>query len=231
MQASLHWSTLVQIASTLVIAIYFAVRALSVRRPELHAWVIAWPANLAALAISIGLAQSQPNSAALFAIGSTAYFFCKTQFVVLLVDGASGFAVMQPREVPHGRRSMAVAILSALAGMIVGSLDRVGMVQSVTIGAILLAGAIAVSRQNAPAWRWLATGFVLRTMLAAAETSGYAFHSIFVDRRLPPSFDRFMTVHAAFDAGAEWIIALGCAFMLHERIRQEATSNPTRSLV
>jgi len=218
---SWHWSTLVQVSSALVIAAYFAVLALSVRRTELHAWVIAWLANLAALTIAIGFSQLQSNSVAVFAVASVLYFFAKTQFVVLLVAGASGFAI-QPRPVPHGRFSIAIAAASTLAGIVVGSLDRVGMVQSVTIGAILLAGAIAVSRQKTPGWQWLATGFVLRTMLAAAETAGYAFRSTFAERPYPGWFGSFMASHAAFDACAEWVIALGCAFMLRGRTQQGA---------
>jgi hypothetical protein len=216
---SSHWSILVHVSSALVIAAYFALRALSVRRPELHAWAIAWLANLVALLVGLGFPQL-PSNSALFALVSALYFFAKTQFVVLLVAGASGFTV-EPARPAHGRSSLAIAALSALAGMVVGSLDRVGLVQSVTIGAILLAGAIAVSRQNAPAWRWLASGFVLRAMLAATETAGYAFHAAFPERPYPGPFGSFMPAHATFDAAAECVIALGCAFMLNGKLRRE----------
>src|SRR5690348_11572599 len=100
-----RWSTLVQVSSTLVIAAYFVVLALTVGRAEVRAWAIAWLANLAALAIAFW--QQQPGSAMAFAAESTFYFFAKTQFVVLLVAGATHFALDKPRPVPHGRYSIA----------------------------------------------------------------------------------------------------------------------------
>ena len=220
-----HWSAFVQVSSALVIAGYFVVLARSLRRPELHAWVIAWWANLAALLITIAFWRLPSPSPTVFAIITSCYFFAKTQFVVLLVAGVTGFALDQPRPVRHGRFSTAIAVFSALCGIVVGSLDRVGLVQSVMTGAVLYAGAIWVARKKTPAWHWLATGFVLRALFAAAETSVYAFRAMRADAPVPEWLASFMASHSAFDAGAEWLIALGCVLTLHGRIRQEATES------
>jgi hypothetical protein len=210
-----NWSSLVQVASALVIAIWFVAFARSAQRAELRVVAIAWLANLAALAITLGFWQLQSNSPALFAIASTLYFFAKTQFAVLLVAGATGFAVEPSRPVPHSKFSIAIAALSIVGGILVGSIDRVGMVQSVTMGAILLAGAIAVSRTQQSGWQWTVLGFVLRTTFAACETAGYAFR----DKPIPGWFTGFMAMHGAFDAGAEWLIAVGCALMFRNTLR------------
>jgi len=211
------WITLFRVSSALMIAVYFIALAYSQRRAELQAWAIAWSANLAALVITLAFWQFQSTSAAVFAVASASYFFAKTQFVVMLVAGATGFALDQPRPVPHGRYSAVIAAFSILFGLVVGSLDRVGIIQSVTMGAILIAGAMVVSRAKAPGWQWLATGFWLRMLLAAAETAGYTLHA--AGRTLQPQwFADFLAWHSAFDAGAEWIIALAGALMLQNRI-------------
>jgi hypothetical protein len=210
------WITLFRVSSALVIATYFIALALSLRRAEVRAWAIAWSANLAALAITLLYWQFQTMSAPVFAVASAFYFFAKTQFVVLLVAGATHFALDRPRPVPHGRYSAVIAAFSALVGFVVGSLDRVGMIQSVTMGAILIAGAMVVSRTKPPGWQWLATGFVLRMMLAAVETAGYTLHA--AGRTLQTGWVAdFLAAHSGFDAGAEWVIALGCAIMLRRK--------------
>jgi diguanylate cyclase (GGDEF)-like protein len=48
-----RWSTTAQIASAIVIAVFFVVLARSVRRVELRPWVMAWLANLAALFVTM----------------------------------------------------------------------------------------------------------------------------------------------------------------------------------
>lgn len=207
------WITLFRISSALMIAAYFIALALSQRRAELRTWAIAWSANLAALAITLLFWRFQSASATVFALASTSYFFAKTQFVVLLVAGVTGFALDRPRPVPHGRYSAVIAAFSTLCGFVVGTLDRVGMIQSVTTGAVLIAGALVVLRTKAPGWQWLVTGFWLRMLLAAAETAGYTLHA--AGRTLEPGwFADFLASHSAFDAGAEWVIALGGALML-----------------
>lgn len=216
-------SALFQVASALAIAGYFVVLALSVQRAELQAWVFAWLANLAALAITFAFRELLPNSPQ-FVLVSGLYFFAKTQFVVLLVAGATRFALEKPRPVPHGRFNIAIALFSTLCSLVVGTLDRVGMVQSVAIGAFLIAGAIAVSKTKAPGWQWLAIGFVLRMLFATAETVGYAAHAM--GRELPPgAYASFLAMHSAFDAGAEWIIALGGALMLRRTTVSATSSN------
>ena len=216
---SLLWrlSPVFQVASALVFAAYFIARERSLRRPESHAWMIAWLANLAALVILVVFWPMPSGPVA--ALATAGYFFAKTQFYVLLVAGASRSALDKPQPVPHGRVSAAIGVFSVLCAIAIGSLDKVGMVQSIMTGATLLAGAIAVSRSKPAGWRWLATGFVLRMLLAAAETDGYAIQSL--GHTINPGwFASFLRIHSVFDTFAEWIIALGCALTLRGRIAQ-----------
>ena len=47
-----RWSTVVQIASALMIAVFFTAFATSVRTAEVRWWMRAWLANLAALIVT-----------------------------------------------------------------------------------------------------------------------------------------------------------------------------------
>jgi hypothetical protein len=205
---------LLHLATTLAIAAYFVWRSRAAPRPEASAWAWAWVANVAALALAIALPGLDSTA---FVVTSACYLFAQAQFVVLLVAGASRLAHERPRPVPHGRFGAVLGMLSVLGGLLVGTLDRVGLLQSVVLGAFFYAGAITVARAKAPAWRWLALGFVARALLAALETSAYAFRTWHPDASIPGWLAAFMACHEAFDAVAEGLIALGCAFALRAR--------------
>ncbi len=49
-----QWSNAVQIASVLMIAVFFAVLWRSIRRVEMRWWVYAWSAGFLSLAVSLG---------------------------------------------------------------------------------------------------------------------------------------------------------------------------------
>ena len=112
-----RWSTLVQVTSDLIIAIFFVVLARSVGRTELRAWVSGWLANLAALSITIVFWLTQPQSLIAFAIFSGFYLFATTMFVVLLVAGTAGFLDRQAVPIPYRMLIIGVAIFSATLPM------------------------------------------------------------------------------------------------------------------
>src|SRR5436190_18427349 len=86
-----RWSTVAQIVSALLLAIFFTVLRLSVRRAELRLWIAAWIVNLAALSVTVIFWFLQPHSTAGFLAVRFLYIFTKTTFVVLLVSGAASF--------------------------------------------------------------------------------------------------------------------------------------------
>ena len=57
-----RWSTTAQIASSLTIAIFFLVLARSVKRVELRPWLLAWLANLGALAVTVIFWYANPQT-------------------------------------------------------------------------------------------------------------------------------------------------------------------------
>ena len=220
-----RWSTSAQIASAVVIAIFFAVLARSVRRVELRPWVAAWLANLAALLVTIVFWFAQPSEQWAFIVLRSGYFFTKTMFVLLLAAGAWRF-VRRPLPGRTGRVIVAsVAVGATAAAFLADDINKVGVVQSSTTTLVLVAAAGFLVARRVPGAEWLAAGFVLRALLGAAETFAYSTqlwpHAWASSRAM----GIFLASHSSFDTGAEWVIALGCVLTLYRAIQQELTQS------
>src|SRR3954471_5191602 len=127
-----RWSTVAQVVSALLLAIFFIVLRLSVRRAELRLWIAAWLVNLAALSVTVIFWFAQPHSTAAFLAVRFLYIFSKTTFVVLLVAGAAGFG--HPTVVRWSSRTPVwIAGLSALGALSVWTLDGLGTIESAAI--------------------------------------------------------------------------------------------------
>ena len=218
-----RWSTLVQVTSDLIIAVFFVVLARSVGRTELRAWVSGWVANLAALSITIVFWLTQPQSPIVFAIISAFYLFAKTLFVVLLVAGTAGFLDRQTLPIPYRMLIIGVAIFSMLSTLVVHSINMLGLIQATTICICLVAGTAFLVAKKPPAYGWLATGFVVRSALAVAEALAYGSQLSAGDVSRSKAVATFLASHSSFDTGAEWMIALGCVLTLYRTIQQELT--------
>ena len=216
-----RWSTGAQVVSALILAIFFSVLSLSVRRIELRPWAYAWLANLAALAATIVFWFAQPYGWA-FHANIFAYVFPKTVFVFLLLAGASGFA---HAPVFRWRPRMAALVLAyaVVAGAAIRTIDQLGVTQSsMILAACLLSAWLLLVRTDAPAARWLAAGFLLRAALAAFETTAHGL--VLAGSPESTRIRLFLASYSSFDTAAEWVIALGCVLMLYSRIQEELTS-------
>jgi diguanylate cyclase (GGDEF)-like protein len=217
-----RWSTTAQIASALLIAVFFVVLGRSLRRVETRPWVRAWLANLSALGVVVIFWYAQPESWRYLLI-RVGYFFLKTLFVVLLAIGTSQQAM---------QRRMSRTVLAALflyasvAAVIADTNDRIGVVQCSVIAAILGWAAIQLFRNPRPGFEWLRAGLALRSAFALVE---FAAH---LTRLVPNPWSEskgigiFLACYSSFDTGIEWMIALGCVLTIHRTIQNElAQSN------
>jgi len=225
-----RWSTLVQITSDLIIAVFFIVLVRSVRREELQCWVGGWLANLAALLVTIGFWLLQPRAPLVFAIVSGLYIFSKTTFVMLLALGSVAFTARRSSSVPYPHVLIGAALLALCGGLFVRSIDQLGVIEATTISMCLASGALFLCIEKPPGYGWLAMGFAVRSTLAAAETVAYAEHAVSDGANPSPLLATFLASHSSFDTGAEWMIALGCVLMLYRTIQQELvrTNNDLR---
>ena len=218
-----RWGTSAQIASGLMIAVFFLVLARSVRRAEMRPWVNAWLANLAALFVASVFWFGQPQSPALFVALRFGYFFSKTMFVALLALGAWTFVRRTLPDATTRAVAIAAAAYSLVAAFVFHSIDGIGAVQSAVIGVLLVAAAVLLVVKKVPGSGWLASGLALRGALAIVESAAYA-------TRLAPNrwsssegVGVFLASHSSIDTGAEWVIALGCVLTLYRTIQQELT--------
>ncbi len=218
-----RWSTSAQIASGLMIAVFFFVLARSIRRAELRPWVSAWLANLAALFVTSLFWFGQPQSPAVFVALRVGYFFSKTMFVVLLALGAWTFVRRALPATTMRTVLIAVAVYSLIAAVVFQSINAIGISQSAVIGLVLIAAAAFLFVKKVPGSGWLSGGLALRGALAFVETIAYATRLVPNRWSSSGGISVFLASHSSFDTAAEWGIALGCVLTLYRTIQQELT--------
>ena len=218
-----RWSTAVQVASAVMIAVFFFALARSDSRAELRWWVRAWLFNLAAMTVTVGFWYFQPEDPGRwFPFVRAAYLSTKTLYVVLLLEGA--WALLRPGATLFAWRVRlaAFATLFTIGIVMPASVPMVGVIQSSIIATLLTAGGIFLARQDDKGVTFLAAGFAVRAALAYAETGAYL-------SQLTPIFPAdwadatgaFLSAASSFDTGAEWMIALGCVLAVAQRTQAE----------
>jgi diguanylate cyclase (GGDEF)-like protein len=221
-----RWSTTAQVASALLIAVFFAVLGRSMGRAELRPWVQAWLANLIALVVTIVFWFARPSSPWNLTALVWSYFFFKTMFVVLLAIGAWQF-VRRDARVRLGLVTAIVAAGAAVPALFGPDVSGIGVVESSAVTVVLGAAALMLLAHRVPASGWLATGYLVRAGLGIVEAAAY--ESQVVHLPWPPAdrVGRLLATHSSFDTGAEWMIALGCVLIVYHAIQQELTSANT----
>jgi diguanylate cyclase (GGDEF)-like protein len=218
-----RWSAAVQASSDVLIALFFVVLARSTRRAELHVWISAWLANLCALAITLLYWLMPSQSESLLLAARLPYIFFKTLFLALMLVGAFRFRHAPLSNGKLAQIGLAVLSLSIVLSLPITSIDILGVISTVTIVLALGGGAVVMTVKRLPATGWLAAGFALRAALAVLECAAYSARlsgSAQVDRL---AVDTFLAMSSSFDAGAEWMIVLGCALALYGTIQLEMT--------
>ena len=125
-------------------------------------------------------------------------------------------------------RAIAVAVVALYSldrvALSLDSIERIGVVQSALIGALLgISGGVAARETRARlglagGWARAARGARGRrdarpTARGSWQASGSPSEAVGI----------FLASHSSFDTGAEWVIALGCVLTLYRTIQQELT--------
>lgn len=218
-----RWSTAVQITSALLIALFFDVLMRSTRRVELRAWVAAWLANLFSTVTMLAYWMPASQTAMLLKATRFPYLFFKSTFVVLLITGAIGFGTKPPERRTLWVLAAALGVISLAVGVRVSSLEVLGVLMSATIAAALGGAALQLIITRQAACGWLAVGFAMRGMLALAESIAHNMLLTGGADSVHREAATFVAMSSAFDAGAEWLIALGCVLAVYGRIGGEMT--------
>lgn len=222
-----RWSTSVQITSELIIAVFFVVLARSMRRAELRAWVCGWVTNLMALAVAALFWELQPSAPLVFSAIVALYVAFKSAFVLLLAVGCVGFTARRHTAIDYRAILIGVCAFTLVAALFSSSIDRLGVIESSMICVCLAGGAVYLFRMRPPAYQWLATGFIVRAALAAAEALAHAQQALAHGAPGSEYVAMFLSSYSSFDTGAEWMIALGCVLMLYRTMLRELTQANT----
>ncbi len=217
-----RWSTIVQICSELMIALFFLFLAYSTRRAEINAWVKAWLFNLAALTITVTFWLTQPDSSVIFRLLLGAYIVFKTAFVLLLISGVQHFTTRSYNWLsfrPIILFSLSVGLLGALT---IPNIPWLGVAQASLIAIVLTVGTILIAQSRSVVMIWLALGFFARAVIALIEVYSYWISANYPLEGLD-EINFFLAAHSSFDAAAEWWIALGCVLALYQTIQNELT--------
>jgi diguanylate cyclase (GGDEF)-like protein len=218
-----RWSMAVQVTSTLMIAVFFAVLMRSVRRPELRWWTAAWVADLGALAVSLFFWWFQPSGPVVPLLRGL-YVAFKTGFVLLLIRGA--WSLFRPGAVLLRTRHVLLALgaYSVAAAFLLDSIPRLGLWQHLLMGTLFACAAGPLAVRAGSDLRWLAVGFLLRSALAFVEAGAYALE-LTTWERIPATVrdaaGLVLAAHSSFDSGLEWLLALGCILAVSGRIQRE----------
>jgi diguanylate cyclase (GGDEF)-like protein len=118
-----------------------------------------------------------------------------------------------------------IAVYSAVAASLLRGINQAGALQSGVTAVLLTAGAILILAKHAPGSGWLVCGFAARASLAVVETLAYFTRVVPGNLSSSKTIGLFLSSHSSFDAGAEWVIALGCVLVFYRTIQQELTQS------
>ncbi len=223
-----RWSTALQFASALTIAVFFAVFTRDVRTAAVRRWTMAWWANLVAI-LFVDLFWFLEPAEPVAGLMRCGYVGSKALFLLLLIDGVWVLRHhdRSPVRLRHwGALSLASGIAAAV---LLSTIPMLGLVQHLLMAGLLLVGAVLAGGPGQKATRWLGAGFLIRTLLAI--TVGIAYASVtspaLVTLPWPSSVvQQFLALTSSLDTAAEWLLALGCVLVATTRTRQslEATN-------
>src|SRR5688572_23722609 len=119
-------------ASSVLIAVFFAVLWRTNRRAELRWWTYGWMANVVALAITSAFWYFEPRTS-LFGPVLACYLGAKSFYVWMHVRGVFQFIGRWPKLLEPRQVLPAIAGISVVAVLVITTRDRVGIVSQVLI--------------------------------------------------------------------------------------------------
>lgn len=213
-----RWSTIVQMSSMAMVAAFFALLARANPRPELRWWKRAWLANLVALTVTAIYWVAQTDAG--FPLVVLVYTGAKAAFILMLFNGV--WTLGRPGVRLFDRQMMVILITAyaLLSAIFLHDLFMVGIVQHTLMGVLLIGFAVLLWRATVDGVTWLVGGFIVRGVIALAEGAAYVIQ-VSGDAGVLASWAQpiggFLAASSSFDAGAEWLMVLGCVLAVSER--------------
>jgi diguanylate cyclase (GGDEF)-like protein len=221
-----QWSTAAQLVSVLMIALFYATLARSLRRAEVVWWARGWWCNFAALALAFTYWFVTPPPVGAIVLRSL-YVAGKIAYVLLLIEGA--WALREPGGTWLSRRTLGVLIGTSVlvAAVFLSSINLVGIAVQGTMGALFLWCGAVLFRERAKLTAWLGIAFLARGSFALIEAIAYGantFPSGTFSPELTTRIALFLGAHSSIDLAAEWLLALGGSVAIARRAQHELQS-------
>ena len=209
-------------ASSVLIALFFAVLWRSNRRAELRWWTYGWAANVVALLITSAFWYLEPRQS-WFGPVFAAYLAAKAVYVWLHVRGAYEFLGRRPRLADGKQIVPAIAALCVIAIFVVTTRDRLGVISQVIIAGGFAAGTMALLRGGPSGSSWLLIAFAARTLLSAAEAAAYGVNLTgdSSEAMFAVPANAILAAHYSLDVGVQWLLALGMVIAIDARKQRE----------
>lgn len=223
--------TVVQASVAVLLAgLFYLLSRRAGRRPYSLAWTWSLVALAAAISAVVGsyLVQSPggPAPAAVLAC-YTFYLSCKLMFGGLLVLGAVAFTGREVRRSVILGAVLAIAVFAVAAGLLLGSLDQIVMVQALVLAPIFAACAL-VLRQLPIARRGVGSRltilvFFLNASLWLVYAAGFALTWLHQSDPLYLNpLGGLLRANPFVDTVMEMLLAFGLVVMINEQVEREA---------
>ena len=221
-----QWSTAAQLVSVLMIALFYAALARSLRRAEVVWWARGWWYNFGALALAFTYWFVTPPRPVAIVIRSL-YVGGKIAFVLLLIQGA--WAMREPGGSWLPRRTLNVLVGASvvIAAGLLSNINLIGIVVHGTMGALFLWCGTVLFRERAKLAAWLGIAFLARGSFALVEAIAYAtnvFPTGTFSAELTSRIALFLGAASSIDLAAEWLLALGGTVAIARRAQEELQS-------
>jgi len=224
-----QWSIGVQLSSLVLITAFFLVLRRSLPHPSVNSWVRGWLFNLVALVVALFFWVFRTTDAT----RPLAFFLFmapKNLAVLYLVQG--GWLLHRQSDALVRRPQLLVAalILPLFGAWAYTSVDLLGLGQQLFVALMFIPTGVALVRTRDRALAWMAMGFFARGGLCLLEAAAYATQltpDSVIAAGIRAQVGTFLSVHSAFDSGAEWLLALGFVLAISLRSQRELQATIT----
>ena len=218
-----QWSTAAQLISVLMIALFYATLARSLRRVEVLWWARSWWWDFGALSLTCIYWFFTPPPVGAVIVRSL-YVGGKTAYALMLIQGA--WALREPGRTWLSQRTIGIIVGTSVfvAALLLSNINLIGVGTQGTLGVLFLCCGVILFRERATVTAWLGIAFLARGSFALIEGITYGANSLPAGTFSPDvtsGIGLFLGAHSSIDLAAEWLLALGGIVALARRGQKE----------
>ncbi len=221
-----QWSTAAQLVSVLMITIFYATLARSVRRSEVSLWAWGWAWNLFALGATVSYWFITPPDGARWLLRAS-FFGGKAAYAILLVHGAICMRRPGDQWLTPLKTWLVVAGATVVGAFALHTIDGIGVAAQGPMGILFIWCGITLIASRGISTTWLGFGFLARGTFALIEAAAYSADMLPQGSLSPDTralVENFLGAHSSIDLAGEWLLALGGVLAVTKRTQTEMES-------